>query len=90
MGTEDYLASIGVFAGTFAPTNYLDCDGRILDIAHNQALFSLIGTNYGGNGTSTFALPDLRPRDANGAPVAFAPDKPRSCICVVGVYPPRP
>ena len=51
-----------MFAGTFAPVGWLMCDGQILSIASNDALFSLIGTTYGGDGQTTFALPDLRSR----------------------------
>lgn len=62
-----YLAQIFMFAGNFAPRGSLFCDGQILAIAPNTALFSLLGTTYGGNGTTTFALPDLRGRVPMGA-----------------------
>jgi microcystin-dependent protein len=55
-----FLAQIVLFAGNFAPKNFLLCSGQILSIAQNQALFSLLGTTYGGDGVTTFALPDLR------------------------------
>jgi microcystin-dependent protein len=61
-----YIGSIFLFAGNFAPKNFAFCDGSILSIANNTALFSLLGTTYGGNGTTTFALPDLRGRVAVG------------------------
>ena len=51
-----------MFAGNFAPSGWLFCDGSVLPIAENEALFTLIGTTYGGDGASTFALPDLRGR----------------------------
>jgi microcystin-dependent protein len=51
-----------MFAGTFAPNGWALCNGQILPIQNNQALFSLLGTTYGGNGQTTFALPDLRGR----------------------------
>lgn len=51
-----------MFAGNFAPRDYAFCQGQILPIAQNTALFSLLGTTYGGNGQTTFALPDLRGR----------------------------
>lgn len=51
-----------MFAGTFAPRNWAFCNGQILSIAQYQALFSLLGTTYGGDGRTTFALPDLRGR----------------------------
>lgn len=59
---EGYIAEIRMFAGNFEPRNWAFCSGQILSIATNTALFSLLGTTYGGNGTSTFALPDLRGR----------------------------
>lgn len=60
--SEPYLGEIRIFASNFAPRNWAVCDGQELAISQNQALFSLIGTRYGGNGTSNFALPDLRGR----------------------------
>ncbi|MEI9997321.1 MAG: tail fiber protein [Rhizomicrobium sp.] len=57
-----YLGEIRMFGGNFAPRNNAQANGQLLAIAQNTALFSLLGTFYGGNGTSTFALPDLRSR----------------------------
>ncbi len=57
-----YLGEIRMFGGNFAPRNNAYCAGQLLSIAQNTALFSLLGTFYGGNGTTTFALPDLRGR----------------------------
>ena len=51
-----------MFAGTFAPRGWAFCSGQLLPIAQNTALFSILGTTYGGNGQTTFALPDLRGR----------------------------
>jgi microcystin-dependent protein len=59
---EGYIAQLLFFAGNFAPKNWAFCDGQILNISSNTALFALIGTMYGGNGTTTFALPDFRGR----------------------------
>jgi microcystin-dependent protein len=59
---EGYIAQIIMFAGTFAPRNWAFCQGQIMSIAQNTALFSILGTTYGGNGQTTFALPDLRGR----------------------------
>ncbi|HSD14287.1 MAG TPA: tail fiber protein [Flavobacterium sp.] len=59
---EAYIGEIRMFAGNFAPVGWALCDGQLLSIAQNTALFSLLGTTYGGNGTTTFALPDLRGR----------------------------
>ncbi len=68
---EGYIGQIIMFAGNFAPTNWAFCNGQLLPIAQNTALFSIIGTTYGGNGTTNFALPDLQGRVAlhagNGA-----------------------
>ena len=61
---EGYIAEIRLFAGNFAPRGWAFCNGQILSIAQNTALFSLLGTTYGGNGQTTFALPDLRGRVA--------------------------
>ena len=60
--SEPFLAEIVMFAGTFAPRGWAFCNGQILPIAQNTALFSLLGTTFGGNGQTTFALPDLRGR----------------------------
>lgn len=60
--SNPYLGEIRMFAGNFAPVNWAFCDGSLLSIANNSALFALIGTTYGGDGQSTFALPDLRSR----------------------------
>jgi MYXO-CTERM domain-containing protein len=59
---EPLLGQIGLFAGDFAPAGWAFCDGQLLPIAQNTALFSLLGTTYGGNGQTTFSLPDLRGR----------------------------
>jgi len=59
---EPYLASLLLFGGNFAIRGYALCWGQIISIAQNSALFSLLGTTYGGNGQTTFALPDLRGR----------------------------
>ena len=61
-GYEPFIGEIMLFAGWFAPQGWADCNGQLLPIAQYQALFSLLGTTYGGNGQVTFALPDLRGR----------------------------
>jgi len=61
---EPYIGAIVMFAGNFAPRGWAFCNGQILPISQNTALFSILGTTYGGNGTTTFALPDLRGRVA--------------------------
>jgi microcystin-dependent protein len=60
--SEPFLGQICTFGFNFAPRNWATCDGQLLSIAQNTALFSLLGTTYGGNGQVTFALPDLRGR----------------------------
>ena len=62
---EPFLGEIEAFSFNFAPKGWAICAGQVLPINQNQALFSLLGTTYGGNGTTTFALPDLRGRIAN-------------------------
>lgn len=57
-----YIGEIRMFAGNFAPVGWEFCNGQLLPIAENDALFNLIGTTYGGDGENTFALPDLRGR----------------------------
>ena len=64
---EGTIATIMMFAGTFAPKNWVLCNGQTLNIASNTALFSLVGTTYGGNGTTNFGLPNLQGRLAIGA-----------------------
>lgn len=57
-----YVGEVRIFAGTFAPAGWMFCNGAPLSIAENEVLFQLIGTTYGGDGESTFNLPDLRGR----------------------------
>jgi len=68
--SEPFLAEIKIFSQTFAPKGWAQCNGQLLPINQNQALFSLLGTTYGGDGRVNFALPDLRGRspfhDGNG------------------------
>jgi microcystin-dependent protein len=59
---QPYVGEIRIFAGNFAPAGWLFCDGSLQLISQNETLFQLIGTTYGGDGQSTFALPDLRGR----------------------------
>jgi microcystin-dependent protein len=64
--SEPFLGQIQAFGFNFAPRGWAMCQGQILSIAQNTALFSLLGTTYGGNGQTTFALPDLRGRSMIG------------------------
>lgn len=59
---EPFVGEIKMFAGNFAPRNWAFCDGQLLAISQNDALFSLLGTIYGGDGRTTFGLPDMRGR----------------------------
>ena len=59
---QPYVGEIRMFAGNFAPAGWMFCEGQLLPISENETLFQLIGTTYGGDGESTFALPDLRGR----------------------------
>lgn len=68
---EGYLAQIIMFAGDFAPRFWALCQGQLLPIQQNAALFSLLGTTYGGNGTTNFALPDFRGRSPIGIGQGF-------------------
>lgn len=59
---QPYVGELRIFAGNFAPVGWMFCEGQLLPISENNTLFALIGTTYGGDGQSTFALPDLRGR----------------------------
>ena len=66
-----YIGEIRLFAGTYAPAQWALCDGRALQIAKFPSLFELIGTTYGGDGTTTFGLPNVAPLEsADGSPVS--------------------
>jgi microcystin-dependent protein len=67
LSSQPYIGEIMLFAGNFAPVGWALCNGQLLAISTNTALFSILGTTYGGNGMQTFGLPDLRGR----APVSF-------------------
>lgn len=64
--SEPFIGQIMLFGGTFAPKGWAFCDGSLLAIQTNSALFAILGTTYGGNGVSNFALPDLRGRTPIG------------------------
>jgi microcystin-dependent protein len=76
---EPVLGMIYMFAGNFAPQGYAMCDGQILQISQNTALFSILGTTYGGDGVQTFALPKL------SAPITGI----NYIIATTGIYPSR-
>ena len=95
---DEIVGSISTFAGNYAPMCYMNCDGRLLEIHSNPTLFSIIGTTYGGDNKTTFALPDLRPFSKDGQSdtgyhrrVDWSElSMPRQIICVAGSYPTRP
>lgn len=62
MSTEPFIGEVKIFGFNFAPRGYATCQGQIMSIAQNTALFSLLGTTYGGNGQTTFGLPNLQGR----------------------------
>jgi microcystin-dependent protein len=64
--SDPFIAEIRIFAGNFAPRSWAFCDGALLPIATNTALFSLVGTTYGGDGRTTFGLPDIQGRAVIG------------------------
>ncbi|RRJ91351.1 phage tail protein [Flavobacterium macacae] len=64
---EEYIGILKLFAGNFAPQGWAFCNGQLLSISQNTALFTILGTTYGGNGTANFALPDFRSRIPIGA-----------------------
>lgn len=69
---DAYLGEIRMFSGSYAPQDWALCDGSVISIAQNQALYALLGNTYGGDGVNTFALPDLRGR----APMHQSPTYP--------------
>jgi microcystin-dependent protein len=92
MSPDSLLGSIGTFAGSFAPHGWSNCDGKLLSISQFNALFSVLGTTYGGDGIKTFAVPDMRPTikdPARGVIRVDWTDTPRNCICLYGIYPSR-
>lgn len=82
---EYYLGQICQFAFNFTPYGFLPCQGQLLSISQNNALFALLGTTYGGDGRTTFGLPDLRGKsvlDQNGTDTHYY-------IAVYGIFPSR-
>ena len=82
---EYYISQICLFAFNFTPRGFMPCDGSVLQIAQYQALYALIGNQYGGDGRTTFALPDLRgksPLDKDATEVHYH-------MCAWGVFPSR-
>jgi microcystin-dependent protein len=78
---EPFVGQIQAFGFNFAPSGWAVCEGQTMPIQANVALFSLLGTTYGGDGQTTFGLPDLR--------AASTRDAVHYCIAVNGAFPPR-
>ena len=78
---EPFIGQIQLFTYNFTPRGWLKCEGQLLPISENAALFSLVGTTFGGDGRTTFAIPDLR-RRAPGKNVDYY-------IAIEGVFPSR-
>jgi microcystin-dependent protein len=82
-GANPFLGEIETFAFNFCPTGWSTANGQILPINQNQALFALLGTTYGGDGQTTFALPTVKPIfSATGATL-------QQCIALQGIFPSR-
>lgn len=78
---DPFIGQVIMFAGNFAPRGWAFCEGQMLPISQNQALFSILGTTYGGDGRTTFALPDLRKEEPRNGP--------RYIIAIQGLFPSR-
>lgn len=79
------IGEIALFAGDFTPLYWALCDGQTLPIENNEALYSILGTQYGGDGVQNFQLPNLAPlKEADGDPTPI-----RYFICLQGMYPTR-
>ncbi|QQL48567.1 phage tail protein [Mucilaginibacter ginkgonis] len=81
---DPIIGTIILFAGNFEPQGWAFCNGEILEISQNQALFTILGTTYGGDGMKTFALPNLVAPQSNGETVPA-----HYIIAVQGIYPSR-
>jgi len=91
--SDPLIGEIRMFAGSFAPRGWELCDGRLLSISQHSALFSVLGTAYGGDGMTTFALPDLRSFDPVGERPPSAPPQPHTPVNFIiakeGAFPAR-
>ena len=84
---ESFIGQVTAFPYTFCPRGWAEADGRLLEIRTNTALFSLLGTNYGGDGRTTFGLPDLRGKLSMGNGNKSVDLK--YCIALQGIFPSR-
>jgi microcystin-dependent protein len=81
---EEFIGVIQMFAGYRCPNNFMFCEGQTLSINDHQALYSIIGSVYGGDGIHNFKLPDLRPKNNT---IPDWGNNPRYLICINGLYP---
>lgn len=89
-GMDNWIGEIVLVPYNFAPRGFAFCEGQELPISQNQALFSLIGTYYGGDGRTTFRLPDTRPLEETSKKVVRAARPPfRHAIALIGSFPSR-
>jgi len=88
---DPFLGTIRVFPYGFAPRGWLECAGQVMQIVQNQALYSLIGTRFGGDGRTTFYLPDMREAepDLSGNDTPGTRGLCRYYIATMGIYPSR-
>jgi microcystin-dependent protein len=86
---DPILGQIIETAFDWTMSGWARCEGQLLSVQQNAALFSLLVNQYGGDGHNTFALPDLRPRDETGRPLPWERGKPVKQIALVGMYPMR-
>ena len=77
-----FLGEVRAMPFGFVPDGWAPCDGRLIPVAQNTALFSLLNFTYGGDGNSNFALPTLPPLQAESGSLQY-------CICLQGIYPPH-
>ena len=87
---ETFLGSILWVTFAWTPLGTLEANGQCLNVNANTALYSLVGTTYGGDGRSNFCLPDLRPKNKDGKPDPTWANGPRAVIITNGIYPSRP
>lgn len=78
---DEFIGTIKLFAFNYAPQGWMACEGQLLSVVQNQALFALIGNTYGGDGMNNFALPNLK--GAEPLP------QMKYYICIEGIFPPR-
>jgi microcystin-dependent protein len=81
---DQFVGEVRMFSGNFAPLGWAFCNGQVLPISQNTALFSLLGTNYGGNGTSNFALPNLQGAFPMHAGASAGPGRSQRLVGEVG------